>query len=87
MCCWPSANCATGAISNVSILEGGLDAWVADGLPTESGALATEIQFTKQLAKGAIAPAEFAELEKARGDVVFLDVRSDGEVASTGQAA
>ena len=71
--------------SGVSVLEGGLDAWMADELPIANDALATEIKYSKALAKGAIAPAEFADLEKSRDNVVFVDVRSDAEVAEKGQ--
>ena len=71
--------------SNATVLEGGLDAWKADGLPVASQSLATAINYSKALAKGAIAPAEFAELEKSRDQVVFLDVRSDAEVAEKGK--
>ena len=71
--------------SGVSVLEGGLDAWVADELPVTNDALATQIKYSKALAKGAIAPAEFADLEKSRNNVVFVDVRSDAEVAEKGQ--
>jgi len=71
--------------SNVSVLEGGLTAWMADDLPIASGALAADIHYTKQLAKGAIAPKEFAALEKIREQVVFVDVRSEGEVAAQGK--
>ncbi len=71
--------------SNVSVLEGGLDAWKADGLPLESGQLATAITYSKKLAPGAIAPQEFAKLEASRDNVVFVDVRSDAELAKKGQ--
>ena len=70
---------------DVTILEGGLNAWTADGLPTASNALVGEITYVKKLAKGAIAPEEFAQLEQARDKVVFLDVRADAEVAEKGK--
>jgi rhodanese-related sulfurtransferase len=70
--------------SNVSVLEGGLDAWVAAGLPTASNQLAASITYTKKLAEGAIPPSEFAELEKTRDHVTFVDVRTDAEVAKLG---
>jgi len=76
---------------NASILYGGLDAWKEKGYPTASGQMATTVNYTKKLAKGAIDPKEFAELENSRhvagtSDqiVVFLDVRSDAEVAKQG---
>jgi rhodanese-related sulfurtransferase len=70
---------------NTAILEGGLEAWTAAGLPTSSGKLATTIEYEKKLAKGAIPPTEFAKLEKSRQNVVFVDVRSDAEVAKEGK--
>lgn len=70
---------------NAAVLEGGLEDWLAKGLPTTSGELATTIKYEKKLAKGAIPPAEFAKLEKSRENVVFVDVRSDAEVAKLGK--
>jgi rhodanese-related sulfurtransferase len=72
---------------NVNILEGGLNAWKADGLPTASGQLASKIVFEKKLAKGAIAPKDFRKLEKDPKNTVFLDVRTDAEVAEKGALA
>lgn len=69
---------------NVNILEGGLKAWKTDGLPTTSSQLASEIIFVKKLAKGAIAPKDFRVLEKSPANTVFLDVRTDAEVAEKG---
>ena len=69
---------------NASILPGGFDAWKEKGYPTASGPAATEIKYTRKLVKGAIPPKEFAELEKSRKDVVFLDVRTNFEVAKEG---
>lgn len=71
--------------SNVSVLEGGLDAWTTDGLPVTTGQLATAISYSKKLAPGAIAPQEFAVLEESRDNVVFVDVRSDAELEKKGQ--
>ena len=68
----------------VSILEGGLAAWTADGLPTASGELASEFRYTRALVKGAIAPADFTRVEQSRENVVFVDVRTDAEVAKSG---
>ncbi len=70
--------------TNASILEGGLSVWMAAGYPTASGQAATEITYTKQLAKGAVPPQEFAQLVKSPGNVVFLDVRTNAEVAQQG---
>jgi len=69
---------------NVSILEGGLKAWKADGLPTTSGKLAKNINFVKKLAKGAIAPDAFRSIQKTADKVVFLDVRTEAEVVTKG---
>jgi len=69
---------------NVNILEGGLKAWKADGLPTVSGQLASEIHFVKKLAKGAIAPADFRKLEQSPDNIVFLDVRTEADVVDKG---
>lgn len=68
----------------VTILEGGLKAWKADGLPTASGKLAKEIRFEKKLAKGAIPPDAFFALVKKPENVVFLDVRTEAEVVKHG---
>jgi rhodanese-related sulfurtransferase len=70
---------------NVSVLQDGFSNWVAKGYPVASGQMASSIVYSKKLAKGAIAPGEFAELEKSRKDVVFLDVRTDAEVAQEGK--
>ncbi|MBW1792652.1 MAG: hypothetical protein JRJ14_10430 [Deltaproteobacteria bacterium] len=66
-----------------TILNGGFDGWQSAGLPTATGAAATKIIYEKKLAPGAIAPEKFAALEKARDNVLFIDVRTDKE-ASTG---
>jgi len=69
---------------NVSVLEGGLNAWVADGRPLEQDSLVADIRYTKKLAKGAIAPTEFTEVEQARDQVIFVDVRTEAEVVAQG---
>ena len=69
---------------NASILTGGFNDWMKNGYPVASGPAATEIKYTKKLVKGAIPPQEFAALEKSREGVVFLDVRTDAEVAKLG---
>lgn len=71
--------------TNVGILEGGLNAWSQQGLPTASNALAEEIHYVKALPPGAIAPADFlARVEDPR-DTVFVDVRTDAELAQNGR--
>jgi rhodanese-related sulfurtransferase len=69
---------------NVGIMEGGLAAWRADGLPLTSGALATSITYSKALAPGAIDPKEFLARVDANDGTVFLDVRTDAEIAKLG---
>lgn len=69
---------------NASILTGGFNDWVEKSYPVASGPAATEIKYTKKLVKGAIPPQEFATLVKSREGVVFLDVRTDAEVAKLG---
>jgi rhodanese-related sulfurtransferase len=67
---------------NVSILRGGFGEWTRLGLPTETGAAATQISYVKKLKEGAIASEEFAKLVANRGDTVLLDVREDKETAA-----
>ena len=67
-----------------SILVGGLGDWTAKGRPVATGPAKTEIKYSKKLVKGAIPPEEFATLEQSRGEVFFLDVRSDAEIAKQG---
>ncbi|MGB5281669.1 MAG: rhodanese-like domain-containing protein [Arenicellales bacterium] len=66
----------------VTILEGGFNTWQSFELPTETGAAASTIVYVKKLAKGAIAPEEFAVLAKSPGDTVIIDVRDDKEAAT-----
>lgn len=72
---------------NVSILEGGLEQWLADELPVASGALATRITYTKELVEGAIEPKEFMALVGQPEKALLLDVRSSEEVARFGPFA
>jgi rhodanese-related sulfurtransferase len=65
---------------NATVLQGGLNNWVAAGLPVESNQTASSIRYVKKLAKGAIAPEEFMAMN--RDNVVLLDVRSDQEAAA-----
>lgn len=74
----------TWGYKNVAIVEGGLNAWKSDGLPTASGQLASKIVFEKKLAKGAIEPKDFLALEKDMSKTVILDVRTDAELAEKG---
>ena len=68
--------------SGATVLHKGFDGWQSAGLLTEEGPAATEIVYQKKLAPGAIAPEEFAVLEKSREGVYFIDVRTDKEVAT-----
>ena len=68
--------------SGTTILYQGFTGWQEAKLPTEQGAATTEIVYQKKLAPGAIAPEEFIVLEKSRGGVYFIDVRSDKEAAT-----
>jgi rhodanese-related sulfurtransferase len=70
--------------TDVSVLEGGFNAWMSDRLPAVSGELASEFSYTRAPVKGAIAPADFKRLEQSRENVVFVDVRTDAEVSKTG---
>ena len=69
----------------VAILEGGLPAWEAAGLPTIPGRPATpspepfEVQFNDQL----LATHEQVQSAVARGDHCILDARSCGRFAGT----
>lgn len=66
---------------NVSALRGGFTGWVSSGLPTVSGGAGNKIAYTKKLAKGAVAPDEFARLVNG-GKALVLDIRQPKEVAT-----
>jgi len=72
-----------------SLLDGGLEAWVADGGPLESGQVAPRpSQYTARLRN----PAALADLDYVRSrleddDVVVLDTRTPAEYAGTDQRA
>ena len=68
--------------SGTTVLYQGFTGWQQASLPTTQGPAATEIVYLKKLAPGAIAPEEFATLEKSREGVYFIDVRSDKEAAT-----
>jgi rhodanese-related sulfurtransferase len=68
--------------SGTTVLYQGFDGWQKAGLPIEQGPAATAIVYQKELAPGAIAPEEFAALEKSRKGVYFIDVRGEKEVAT-----
>ena len=68
--------------SGTTVLYQGFEGWQKAGLPVEQGPAVTEIVYQKKLAPGAIAPEEFAALEKSREGVYFIDVRGDKEAAT-----
>lgn len=68
--------------SGVSVIKDGFDGWTDADLPTESNGLSLSINYERQLAPGAIKPAEFAALSFPTDEVQILDVRSDDEVAA-----
>jgi rhodanese-related sulfurtransferase len=68
--------------SGATVLNQGFAGWQQDSLPTAQGPAASGIVYVKKLAPGAIAPEEFALLEKSREGVYFIDVRSDKEAAT-----
>lgn len=68
--------------SGATVLNQGFRGWQVAGLPTEQGPAGTKIVYEKKLAPGAISPKEFITLEKSREGVLFIDVRTDKEVAT-----
>ena len=66
---------------NVTILEGGFDAWLKRGRATASGPAGETITYVRKLKPGAIPPENFVQLEKSRKDVLLLDVRAPQETA------
>ncbi|MEN8129255.1 MAG: rhodanese-like domain-containing protein [Pseudomonadota bacterium] len=68
--------------TGVTVLSKGFSGWQESGLPTRQGPAATKIVYEKKLAPGAIAPKEFAALEKSREGVFFIDVRTEQETAT-----
>lgn len=69
---------------NVSVLEGGLNAWQADNRPLAAHELASEIRYEKELVEGAAPMAEFVKLSADPKATTFLDVRTEAEVAQQG---
>jgi rhodanese-related sulfurtransferase len=72
----------TWGYGRATVLKDGFNGWTAAGLPTASGAAATEIVYKKKLAPGAIAPKEFVALQQSGEDVLIIDVRTDEEAAA-----
>jgi len=65
-----------------TVLRDGFSGWQSAGLPTATGAAATQIVYEKKLAPGAIAPDEFVALQASGEGVFVIDVRTDEEVAA-----
>ena len=68
--------------TGTTVLYQGFSGWQEASLPTAQGPAATEIVYQKKLAPGAIAPEEFAALEKSRDGIYFIDVRTEKEAAT-----
>ena len=68
--------------TGATVLYKGFTGWQEAGLPIAQGPAATKIVYEKKLAPGAIAPSEFAALEKSRAGVFFIDVRTAQETAT-----
>jgi len=68
--------------SGVSVIKDGFTGWTAADLPTESNALSMTITYERQLAPGAMKPAEFAAMSFPTDSVQVLDVRSEDEAAA-----
>ncbi len=68
--------------AGTTVLRDGFNGWQAAGLPSASGAAATQIVYQKKLAPGAIDPKEFVALHGANDKVMLIDVRTKEEVAS-----
>ena len=68
--------------SGTTVLYQGFSGWQEARLPAAEAPAATEIVYQKKLTPGAIAPEEFAALEKSREGVYFIDVRTDKEAAT-----
>lgn len=68
---------------DVRLLDGGLQAWVAAGLPVEAGAVARpEASFEARRDRGAV--VDFGEIERAiAAEAQILDARSAGRFAGT----
>jgi len=73
---------AKAGYAGVNVLEGGVKAWTAAGLPLVQGPLATKVTFVPKPRPGSIAAVEFtklAEVAPAQRTVTILDVRNVDE--------
>ncbi len=67
---------------SVSVIRDGFNGWTAAGLPTANASLADTIEYERQLAPGAMKPAEFAAMSFPSDSMQVLDVRSADEAAA-----
>jgi rhodanese-related sulfurtransferase len=69
--------------AGVNVLEGGVNAWLAAGLPVAQGRLATKVSYVPKPRPGSISSEEFTKLASLapgqRRDIVILDVRNPDE--------
>lgn len=73
---------AKAGYAGVNVLEGGIQAWTAAGLPLVKGPLAAKATFVPKPRPGSISAAEFtklAEVAPAQRTVTILDVRNADE--------
>jgi rhodanese-related sulfurtransferase len=68
--------------TNVSIVTGGMDAWLVAKYPVETGRLATAIIYVPKPRVGEIAIDDFKKIAAATpADTIIIDVRSRDEAA------
>jgi rhodanese-related sulfurtransferase len=65
---------------SVTILTGGMEAWVANEFPMDQGKISTQLVYEKKLVKGAIEEVAFVKAVK-QGGATIIDVRNADEVA------
>ncbi len=69
--------------TGVNVLQGGMKAWQADGLPVQTGAAAAKVAFVPKPKPGSVSNDEFTKLAALapdqRKDVLILDVRTRKE--------
>ena len=66
----------------ISMVEGNFRGWKQRNNPVISGPIKTEINWTRKLGRGEVAPAEFRKAMNGKMDIVILDVRTDEEVVA-----
>lgn len=69
--------------TGVNVLQGGMKAWQADGLPVQTGAAAAKVAFVPKPKPGSVSNDEFAKFANLapdqRKEVLILDVRTRKE--------